>query len=303
VFDAVTATPCPASQLAKQLGVDGAALEKLLNVLVATGYLQFRDGGYLATALSRRWLARDGAGSLHDNMLLRFLEWDIIAATESYVRTGQSLDVHDRIGDDQWGVYQRGMRSLAKLSAPEVAFRVRLAGNADSMLDVGGGHGTYAVAFCRQHPRLMATILDLPQAVASAAPILAEENMGRRVMHRAGNALTEDFGDGQWDLIFMSHFVHHFDAGTNAALLQRAGRALRADGVLAILDVLRPASPTASNQTGALLDLYFAMTSNSGTWSHDEIKGWCRQAGLRPPKRIDLRTAPGLSVVTATKPA
>lgn len=302
VFDAVASKPGSALELAKQLGVDGGALEKLLNVLVSTSYLQYRDNRYLATSLSRRWLASDSPGSLHDNILLRFLEWQIVEATETYVRTGKSLDVHDRIENDQWNVYQRGMRSLARISAPEVARRVRLSGSAGTMLDVGGGHGSYAVAFCRRVPRLMATILDLPHAVESAAPILAEENMGKRVIHRSGNALTEDFGDGQWDLIFMSHFVHHFDQKTNESLVQRSARALRPGGVLAILDVLRPTSPNASNQTGALLDLYFAMTSNSGTWPYEEIKRWFDKAGLRPNQKISVRTAPGLSVLTATKP-
>ena len=74
------------------------------------------------------------------------------------------------------------------------------------------------------------------------------------------------------------------------------------DHCLAILDVLRPASPNARGQTGALLDLYFAITSNSGTWAADEITGWFRDAGLKPARPIHLRTAPGVSVMTAVRP-
>ena len=151
-------------------------------------------------------------------------------------------------------------------------------------------------------PGLMATVLDLPLAVESAAPLLAEENMGERVKHWSGNALTEDFGENQWDLIFISHLVHHFDNATNESLLIRVGRALRPRGVVAILDVLRPASPNTTNQTGALLDLYFAITSNSGTWSHKEIGSWLEKAALRPGKAMNLRTAPGITVLTAIKP-
>ena len=114
------------------------------------------------------------------------------------------------------------------------------------MLDIGGGHGAYSVAFCREHPELRATILDLPAAVAAAAPILAEEKMGSRVVHRAGDALTDDFGDEEWDLIFIAQLVHHFDAATNAAIVRHAAEALRPKGRLAILDVLRPASPNAA---------------------------------------------------------
>ena len=95
--------------------------------------------------------------------------------------------------------------------------------------------------------------------------------------------------------------MHHFDEASNEELLRRAARALRAEGVLAILDVLRPNSPNTSSQTGALLDLYFAITSNSGTWSYEEITGWFKQAGLRPDRTIKLRSTPGITVMTASK--
>jgi O-methyltransferase len=88
---------------------------------------------------------------------------------------------------------------------------VILAADANRMLDIGGGHGTYSVAFCRRNPQLQATILHLPQAVQAAAPILAEEQLGSRVVHRIGSALTEDFGKHEWDIILISHLVHHFD--------------------------------------------------------------------------------------------
>jgi SAM-dependent methyltransferase len=303
VFDAAAEGPASAGEMAAKLGVDAAALGKLLNLLVAIGYLRYRGDRYGLTSLSRKWLVGDSPQSLRDSMLLRFLEWRAIEATEDFVRTGKALDVHDLIEGEQWDVYQRGMRSLARLSAGEVAARVRLRANATAMLDIGGGHGAYSVAFCKRHPRLRATILDLPSAVAAAAPILAEAGMGGRVVHRPGDALVDDLGSDASDLIFVSHLVHHFAAAANAALVRRAAAALRNGGVLAILDVLRPASPNASDQTGALLDLYFAVTSNSGTWSKREIDGWFGAAGLRPGKPIRLRTAPGITVLVATKPS
>jgi SAM-dependent methyltransferase len=301
VFDLVAFRSCSAREIAQRLSVNAGVLEKLLNVLVSVGYLRFRDDQYELTHLARTWLLRSSPKSLHDHMLLRFLEWEAMEAIEDVVRTGKALDVHDRICKDQWEVYQRGMRSLARLSAAEVARRIPLAASANRMLDVGGGHGTYAVAFCRRYPRLQATILDLPQAVEAAAPILAKEEMGSRVVYRAGSALTEDLGEYHWDLILISHLLHHFDEETNESILRRAARALRADGVLAILDVPHLTSPNASSQTSAVLDLYFAVTSNAATWSYEEITRWFRRASLLPQKKMPLRSAPGLVVITAIK--
>jgi predicted O-methyltransferase YrrM len=72
------------------------------------------------------------------------------------------------------------------------------------MLDIGGGHGFFSVALCRRHPQLHSTILELPQAIKHATPLLEKEGIGDRVRHRAGNALTDDLGVDQYDLVFMA---------------------------------------------------------------------------------------------------
>jgi ubiquinone/menaquinone biosynthesis C-methylase UbiE len=303
IFDALDTRPLSATTLAAQLGLDAVALEKLLNVLAASGYVQNGRVGYAPTRLARKWLMRDSPQSIRDNMLLRFLEWQAIETTEEFVRTGNSLDVHDFIRDEQWDIYQRGMRSLARLSAPEVAARISGLGNPLTMLDVGGGHGAYSAAFCRRYPQLKATILDLPQAVEVAAPLVAEEGLEERIVHKSGNAKTEDLGRGGWDIILVSHLMHHFSDAQNRSLLKRAADALRSNGIIVILDVLRDSSRVIGSQTVALLDFYFAITSLSGTLSAEQIASWLTPIQLSIERIIPLRSAPGISVIVARKAA
>ena len=66
--------------------------------------------------------------------------------------------------------------------------------------------------------------------------------------------------------------------------------------------VLTIHGPYAGAEVGALLDLYFALTSQSGTWSIDEIAGWQREAGLSVMRPIHLRTVPGAAEVIGAKP-
>jgi SAM-dependent methyltransferase len=109
--------------------------------------------------------------------------------------------------------------------------------------------------------------------------------MGERVTLRAGDALRDDLGTGTYDLIMMFSLVHHFTADTNRALMRASARALRPGGVVAIGEVLRPQRP-GHGQLGAFFDLYFALTSESGLWTPEEIAGWQADAGLRPRKLI-----------------
>jgi SAM-dependent methyltransferase len=201
----------------------------------------------------------------------------------------------------EWGLYQRGMRTQAGLSAGEATRRTPVPKGARDMLDIGGSHGYFSVALCRRHPGLRAVVLDLPQAVEQAAPILAREGMGERVVHRPGDALTDDLGERAYDLIIAWSLVHHFDDATNRDLVRRAARALRPGGVLAIGEAIRPKTPAKANQLAAFFDLYFAMTSEAGTWTFEEMASWQREAGLAPRPPIRLLTTQGVGIQAATR--
>jgi SAM-dependent methyltransferase len=253
--------------------------------------------------LSRKWLTRESPHCLADKMLLQFDEWDWMERSEEYVRTGHPMEIHDTLPADRWLAYQRGMRAMASVVAPELARRLPVPKSADDMLDIGGSHGYYSVVLCRRHDSLRAVVLDLPQAVEHAASLLAAENMGDRVMHRAGDALTDELGSETYDLVIASQLVHHFNEQQNRALADRVAQALRPGGMYAIIDAFRPGSPRQAGQFGALLEFYFALTSQSGTWTPEEMAAWQRDAGLRPRRPLRFRTAPGVGAQVAAKPA
>jgi SAM-dependent methyltransferase len=297
VFAALAGAPRTAEEVAQCTGTDGRATRKLLDALVASRYLRFARGRYSLARVARRWLLPDAATSLHDSVLFHELEWRRIEGYEDFVRCGKPVELHARLSEEDWALYQRGMRAIAGPLADEVARRLPVPAGAMAMLDIGGSHGLYSVRLCQRHPGLRSTILDLPDAVRHAAPILAREGMGDRVVHRAGDALGDDLGENAFDLVFISNLLHHFDEAANRALAKRIARALRPGGVFAVLEPPRPASPGAVGQGASLLDLYFAMTSGSGTWSLEEMQSWQREAGLAVERPIRLRRVPAALVV------
>jgi SAM-dependent methyltransferase len=302
VFETMAGQPCRVEDIASQCGTAPAATRKLLDALVGAGYLRLRAGRYALAPVARRWLLKDSPHSLHDAILMQFMDEQFIAQMESFVRTGTPIEMHEHMTPDTWELYQRGMRSGARLTTPEVALRLPMPRHATALLDIGGSHGYYSVALCRRYPELRATVLDLPEAVAAAAPLLAREGMGERVVHRAENALTADLGRDAYDLILVANLVHHFTEGQNRDLVRRCAHALRSGGRLVIGEVVRPATPEAAGQIGALTDLYFAITSAGGTWAFAEMADWQRAAGLRPRHPIRLITGPGGGLQVAEKP-
>jgi SAM-dependent methyltransferase len=252
--------------------------------------------------VARKWLLKCSPQSLYDYMLFNFLNWAWEEHFEDFIRTGKPARIHQEMSNDEWQVYQRAMRSLASFSALEVARRTPVRRGALHMLDIGGSHGYYSVMLCRLHPELRSVVLDLPEAIVHAAKILAQEGMGERIVHRVGNALTDDLGNEEFDLIFIGSLLHHFDEQANRDLVKRSARALRPSGYLVIEEFQRFQSPKKVGELGALSNLYFAATSEAGTWSMQEIADWQRAAGLLPRKPIRLLTAPGAELQAAFKP-
>jgi 2-polyprenyl-3-methyl-5-hydroxy-6-metoxy-1,4-benzoquinol methylase len=301
-FEALAAGPLTGAEVADRCGTDRRATGKLLNALVGAGCVNVKDGRYELASGARRCLLASSPDSWRDQTLLHYLEWHWWDHCEEYVRTGRPLRVHDQMTDDEWGVYQRGMRSGIEMLARWVARRLPMPRAATEMLDIGGSHGYWSVALCRRHPCLRSTVLDLPQAILHAAPLLAREGMGDRVIHRAGDALTDDLGSDAYDLVFLSAVVHHFDEDTNQGLMRRIARALRPGGIVAVWEPLRQDIANNVRQIGGLLDLFFGIFSKAGTWSSGEIANWQRGAGLVPLKPIRMWMGPDMALHVARKP-
>jgi SAM-dependent methyltransferase len=294
IFDALAAGPRTAEEIATVCGSDAGATELLMDALASSGYLAFGDGRY-TLARRAKWLLSGASSSVRDKLLLQAIEWRWLETLEAFVRTGRPLDFHHSMSEAERSLYHRGMRALAGLAGAEVARRVPVARGATRMLDLGGSHGHFAAEICRRRRRLCAEVMDLPEAIEAAAPLLAAEGLGDRLVHRPGDAATADFGAERYDLVLMSNLAHHFDAAQNSALALRIARALKPGGAFVIQEPARSERRGQTGQIPALLGLYFAMQSRPGvrTWTVHEMAEWQRSAGLKARRARRLRTAPG----------
>ena len=79
-------------------------------------------------------------------------------------------------------------------------------------------------------------------------------------------------------------------------------RALRPGGYAVIQQGIRMESPNEGSAATWLLNLYFALTSNAGTWSYAEMAAWQSAAGLKSRKPIKFLLLPGVGEQVAVKP-
>jgi ubiquinone/menaquinone biosynthesis C-methylase UbiE len=301
IFEALKDNSKTLDEIAVATQLNAHALRSFLGALTSADYLTYNDGKFKITPVVRKWLLKDAKQSLYDQLIFSDIMWDWMTEMRSFLKTGKGLQYHETFTAQQWDHYQKGMLAVAKATSAEVGKKTPVPVGATHMLDIGGSHGLYSAEICKRQPQLKSTILDLPQAVEKAKPILATLYTGDGIQYKAGNALEEDLGEQVYDLVFMANLVHHFTHEQNLALCKKIYKALKPGGYLIIQEFLRPESPKSADQVASVLDVFFALTSTSGTWSLKEISGWQQTAGFSPKKIVKFLAIPGNAQVVGVK--
>jgi 2-polyprenyl-3-methyl-5-hydroxy-6-metoxy-1,4-benzoquinol methylase len=301
LFEALGKNSKTPEQIVELIRTDPPATKNLMDCLVGIGYLRWNNGRYSLRPKYYKWLLKEYPSNLIGKLRFQLIEWNWMSKLEDYVRTGKPLNFHSMMTADEWAHYQEGMRDLSVNVAKELAGKLKLPANAGKMLDIGGSHGLYSIELCKKHPSLTSTILELPGAIDRASAIAAQHDLTDRVKYKPGNALTDDLGEQQYDLIMINNVVHHFTGEENIALAKKIAKALKPGGAYAIGEFMRLEKPGEGGVVGATAGLYFSLTSSSGTWSENEIRSWQIGAGLKTTKPLSPITLPGWKMLMAYK--
>ena len=292
--------PSTAAELATELDLDVVPTQLLLDCLRSGGHVGVRRGRYQLTRSARRWLDPESALSVAHYVAGTSDYWDWWSDLEAVTRSGRPTGHHDAPPEDPyWRRYVCGQLELARLSAAEVAKKLRLPDDSRSMLDIGGGHGWYSAQLCRRHPHLTSTVLDLPGSAAIGREIIARAGMTDRVSHRDGDATTDDLGSG-YDAVLCFNLLHHLTVEQTVALFAKMHDALAPGGLLAVMDAFAEPSRRSSAQANAL-GLFMYLSSGSRVHTPDRLHGWLRDAGFGAPHRIRILRIPGQAMYVVRK--
>ncbi len=265
-------------QLAKAVAMSERGLSILCRNLAMSGLLTktglvYRNSRLAATALNARH-----AAYRKDYLDLMASHWQDWARLGESVRTGRPLDedVPEEPGYRQrftWAMHYRTLET-----APKIAGQVDLHG-AKTLLDLGGGPGTYAMAFLSKHPRLRAAVGDRPEALEVAREIAATHKAESRLSYVPVD-FTKEAISGTYDVIWYSNVLHIYSPATNRAIFRRALAALNPGGRLLIQDAFLHDREGLQPAEASLF-----------TYSAKETSVWLKEAGFAKTKV--LRMKPG----------
>jgi hypothetical protein len=166
------------------------------------------------------------------------------------------------------------------------------------LLDVGGGSGTWTIAFLRTNSAAQATLFDLPHVVPLARHRLERAGFQERVTLVPGDFYVDPLPGGA-DLAWISAIVHQNSREQNRQLFVRLFEALTEGGQVLIRDVLMDSSRI-TPLAGALFAVNMLVgTPQGGTYTFEELRDDLALAGFTEARV--LRRDEGMHSVMSAK--
>jgi predicted O-methyltransferase YrrM len=296
VFSALDGKHRTLREVATKLGAHEQMLELLLNALVAMRLLEKDGEGYGNSTVAATYLVPHSSQCVGHLLLLHDAEWENWGKLAQMIKTGQrSVDRHvfetdPELGGNVLAVLHR----IGQQSGPELAKRLQLSGTI-RMLDLGGGAGTNAIAFCRIYPELSATVFDLPATLRLTERTVKEAGLDSRIVLRSGDFNRDSLG-GPYDVVLMSDILHYQDFATNSALVQKVYSNLAPGGRLVIKDRFLDEVGTGPAWTTAFAVHILVNTQQGTCYKTADAMQWMTNAGFDSVVELE-RTA----VVQGTK--
>lgn len=241
VFDDLGPGPANAAKLAANRGTDPRGMRILLDSLAAIGLVEHAgEGLYRLTEVASTHLVSGGPAYMGDMVKLFTSQtmWDSFRLLPEAVRMGgTAMEEHaETPGHPFWEDFARwtagmagpGGQRLQEILEPWIADQEKV-----QVLDVACGTGLYGFGLAQRHRNVEVTSLDWPNVIDVTKRYVEHLQLQNTPRFLEGDMFTVDLG-GPYDLVILSHVLHHFSEDRCRVLLQRMTDALRPGGRVAI---------------------------------------------------------------------
>lgn len=302
LFRALEPGPLSTRELADRLGIELRATETMAGLLASLGFLVGGDRFALAE-IARTYLLPQSP-YYWGGLLRRIRETPLDCRTLiASLRRGAAAD--DARLTEMWQTPRPPDAALIAFTHAMHAHSFALAMRTvpvfglarSSLLDVGGGSGSYAIAAALHDPTTTCTVLDFAAVCTVAAEYAATHGVGDRV-HTAAGDMFADAWPRDHDHVLFSDIFHDWDDARCRILAERAFAALPPGGRVLVHEMLLD-----DGGLGPINALAYSMimvfVARGRQRRAREIIEILTSAGFRS---VDQKlTANGFSLLTATK--
>ncbi len=299
VFSHIDGDQVSAGELSKRTGVDERGLTALLDALSAMALLAKTGSRYANTPEGRDLLVKDspryiGFMIMHHHHLVE--PWSRL---HDAIKKGEPVSGETVQSDRGRESFLMGMFNLAMSIAPGLSREIDLGGKT-SLLDLGGGPGTYAIHFCMANPTLTATVADLSTTRPFAEKTIARFDLSNRIRFMTCDYLEDEI-DGTYDAAWLSHILHSEGPDECEMILEKAVSALVDGGSLFVHDFILNNSADGP-LFPALFHLNMLINTQKGrSYTEAQIHGMMEKAGLGRIEGLPFKGPMDSGIMMGTK--
>lgn len=228
--------PKTAEALSTELGTHQELTHRFLDILTALGVLA-KHGNQYTTAPSVAPFLIEG-----EPYNLKHYWEHISEVRDNWVNLKQILKTNHLNRPDISAIHEHKFDSdligwiarwamLGRLQATlKVVSKLPEFKNARRLIDLGGGHGLFAIGFAQENPKLEAIVFDRPEVIKITQEYIARYGMQDRVRTIAGDFTKDDLGSN-YDIAFES-LAHYEPKERMIAFYRRVHAVLNDGGIL-----------------------------------------------------------------------
>lgn len=280
------------AQLSKRVQTSQRGLEILCRSLASAGLIGKTTLGFRVSRFAKTYLQKNSKEFRGDYLTLMQRQWKEWSRLTEVVTSGIPVDNEEPETPEyrrsfSWAVHHRSLDP-----AQQVAQQISMK-SARSFLDLGGGPGTYALAFLKKNPQLHASVMDRPAALEVADILAKESAMESRLSLHPGNFIDNKIPE-KYDIVWYSNVLHIYSPSENLKIFKKIKHALNPGGRLLIQDTFlqdpQGLRPLETNLFAVTMLLY---TETGNTYPLQDVRAWLHKAGLNRTKIIRMKQGTG----------
>jgi ubiquinone/menaquinone biosynthesis C-methylase UbiE len=297
LFEKLAQGPATLEEMSQRTGIPLRTLRITADAMVALSFIERQGERYRNGPLAATFLA--GTIQLDLRPFLRF--WNRIsylrhARLEDAIRSDEII-FKTALNEQEQRLYSEGVEAVTAGTANALPEKYDF-GHHQSVLDLGGGTGSFLLAILRRFDKLRCTLYDQPAVTADTRLRFAQTPYGSRVQIVEGDFFQDPIPKGH-DAILIANIIHCFPADRALELLNRVRSAASVAARLLLVDFWTNATHT-EPVFAALMAAEFLLTPGRGdVYSIDDASAWFQKTGWRPIDHKPLAGPASLLVAEA----
>ncbi len=190
-----------------------------------------------------------------------------------------------------WATFARSMMGMMIPSAQKMASELGYEKDAPiKVLDIAAGHGIFGISIAQQYPHAQIYAVDWKNVLPVARENAEKFEVSDRLHTIEGSAFEVDLG-GDYDVVLVTNFLHHFDVPTCESFLKHINAAVKDDGQVWTLEFV-PNDDRVSPPGEALFAVVMLATTPAGdAYTFAELRSMFENAGF---SQNEHRPMPGM---------